>query len=525
MRTKKAAINAVIGVMTYIIIMLSNLITRRVLLQVVGLGMVGVEGVFKNFISMLALAELGLGTGLIYKLYKPLADGDTAAIKHILNFYKRAYQLIAAVIFAAGLVFSLFIHHFIQPEEGQAPLPPVYLGILFMLFVLDVIASYLFANRKALIVADQRNFVVNLNDTGIQFLTMVLQVLLLKITQQYMPATYSFMIYAAVKIVCRLAGACMIARKFRKLYPEVAASRDKAVINGEERQSLMRNIGAMLCHKIGGYSVTATGSIIISWLVNVVQAGIYANYQLIVNTVTQLIMQIFNGITASFGNLIATESHETVYDRFNTLYFINYLIYSFCTVSIFVLAQPFVSLMFGKESLFPIETLALLTVYFYVFGMRRVILMSKDSAGLYRPDRYLTLLEAGINLILSFLLVNVLGVNGVILANLLSILLVPMWSQPYIVYKNILHHGLKSYYLRYILYLGIAAVSMCLTVWLASLVTVANPILSLFLKAMLCLVIPNGINCLLFWRTKEFRYVKELGTQFARQLLKRGKRA
>jgi O-antigen/teichoic acid export membrane protein len=509
-RSKKALINATAGIVSYAVLLISNFITRAVFVRILGLDMVGVESLFKNLITMLSLAELGLGTGIIYKLYKPIADGDSRKIKQVLNFYKKAYQIIAAVILIAGFAMAFFVHIFIKEDINS-----IYLGVLFFLYVADVVASYLFANRKAMIIADQNNYIVSRNDAVVSVMTMVTQVVLLILTK-------NFVVYACVKIICRLIGASLIGRQFRKMYPAIVMDKSQEIIDGEERHSLMKNIGALLCHRIGAFSVTATGTAIVTYFVNLVSAGIYANYTLITNTLTQVIAQIFNGITASFGNLMTTESQEKVYDRFNVLYFLNYLIYSFCTVSIFVLIQPFVKLVFGEDSLFPLPTVILLVAYFYIFGMRRVIFMTKDSAGLFRPDRYLALLEAIINLVIAIALVQKMGVDGVILASILSILLIPFWSQPYLVYKYILKHALWVYYVKYFLYMLVTLLSLFLTYWVASLIKADHILIQLFLKAIVCLLIPNGINIALFFKTKEFRSLLEMAQPFLRKLKLRG---
>lgn len=122
----------------------------------------GVNALFTNIISMLALAELGLGTGLIYKLYKPVADHDVPRIQSLLRFYKRAYMIIGAVIAAAGLVLSFYVYLF----DKDRYLSRGYMGLTFFLFVLDVLASYLFANQKALITADQKNYIINIAHAG-----------------------------------------------------------------------------------------------------------------------------------------------------------------------------------------------------------------------------------------------------------------------------------------------------------------------------------------------------------------------
>ncbi len=516
MRSKKVLINSLFGMAGYALLMISNFITRSVFVSQLGLSMAGVDTTFKNFLQVLSLAELGLSTGLLYKLYKPIEERDNHAIKQILNFYKQAYKVIAAVFMGGALVLAFAVNFFVE-DTGRSPL---YISVLFLLYAGDTVASYLFANRKALIVADQNNYIVNRNDAFISLITLISQVSLLYLTR-------SFIVYAVVKIVCRLIGASLIGHKFKKMYPHIAADRSRDTITGEEKRSLIKNMSAMLCHRVGGVSVTATGSAIISKFLGTVAAGVYGNYTIITTALSQLAVQVFNGITASFGNIITVESRETVYKRFNLLYFFNYLIFSFFTVSVGVIVQPFMRLWMGgaPDSLLPDRTVVLLLCYFYVYGIRRVVLMAKDSAGLYRQDQWFAVGEAVLNIVMSVVLAwRMRSIDGIILANLLSMLIVPLWTQPYLVYKHVLGRCVIAYYVRYVLYFAMTAGLFLLTAFLADTVMgfvhvyTANVLVELAVRAVLCAVVPNLLNLLVFFRTAEMRDMRAL----FRGVLKRG---
>lgn len=499
-RTGKAMKNALFGILSYAILILSNFVTRRVFILQLGDGLVGVESLFKSVVSMLSLAELGIGTGLVYLLYKPLAEQDTAAVCRVLNFYRRAYLLISAVILAAGAAMSFFVWFFVEESYD-----PAFLGVTFFLYVLDTLAAYLFAHQRALIIADQKNYVNNLNEMIMNLLAMALQVALLL-------AVRSFIVYILVRIGCRLIAAFLIHRNFRRLYPQIAASRDRESISKDQRQSVMLNIRSMLFHKVGGLGVTASGSLIISKLLGSVINGLYANYTLVTTTVNALIMQVFSGITASFGDYIHSENRERAFEKFQLLYYINFLIASFCTTALFVLLEPFIALFFGAGRVLPHLTTVLLVAHFFVYAMRRVVLMVRDSAGLYAPDRYMPLLEIGLNVALSLVLVlnTPLGVNGVLIGNLASMLVVPFWIQPVIVYRNVFGCGSASYFIRYAVYTVATVIGCLLTAFLASLLPAMPALLDLFVRAVLCLTVPNLLNLLLFCRTKEFAGVKRL---------------
>lgn len=516
MRSKKVLINSIFGVAGYVILMLSNFVTRSVFVDQLGLSMAGVDTTFKNFLQVLSLAELGLSTGLLYKLYKPIEEKNNKEIKRILNFYKQAYKIIASVFMGGALVLSLVVNFFIEDTDKS----PLYISFLFILYASDTVASYLFANRKALIVADQNNYLVNRNDAFISLITLISQVSLLYLTK-------SFIVYAVIKIVCRLIGATLIGNKFNKMYPEIAKDKSKETITGDEKKSLIKNMSAMLCHRIGGVSVTATGSAIISKLLGTVQAGIYGNYILITNTLLMLVTQVFNGITASFGNIITVESKEVIYKRFNLLYFFNYLIFSFFTVSVGILIQPFMRLWMqdAPNSLFSYNTVLLLLCYFYVYGMRRVILMAKDSAGLYRQDQWFAIVEAILNIIMSitFVLYSK-SINGIIIANTLSMLIIPFWTQPYLVYKHVLGEKVIKYYVKYVVYACVTVVSFVLTCFAAERMVrdVDNLFVELILRAIVCVAIPNLMNLVLFCRTNEFKELLQLVLGILNKKVKKG---
>lgn len=506
MKSKKALVNAIYGMVGYIILMVTNLVTRSFLVRTLQLDLAGVDTVFKNFLSFLSLAELGLSTGLIYKLYDPILQENKIEIKKILNFYKQAYKIISLVFMSGAVVFACLT--WIAIKEFN----PVYLGCLFMLYAGDTVASYLYANRKALIIADQRNYIVSRNDALISVGSMVVQVGCLLYLPTILPIDrfVSFIIFATVKIVCRVIGALFIGRKFRQLYPDIYADRSKETISKPERRALYKNMGAMLMHRIGAVSVTASGSAIVSGFKDVKMAGIYGNYMIIVNALNMMLAQIFNGVTASFGQLSASSDRKFVHKKFNLLYFTNFLIMAFFTTSFAVIVQPFIRVWVGDESLFGDTTVFLLCAYIYISGIRRVVLMAKDSAGLFRPDRYLALLEATINIVLSIILINILGVEGLIIANFATMLIIPLWSQPYLVFKYVMQNlkKFKFYYYRYVIYLAAAAGEVFLTFYLAKTFIdphISNIFVNLIVRAVLCIIVPNVINLLLFIKTSEMK--------------------
>ena len=234
---------------------------------------------------------------------------------------------------------------------------------------------------------------------------------------------------------------------------------------------------------------------------------------LVSNALISVSNEFFNGIIASFGNLLNTESKEKIYDNFKILYFINFIIYSFFTVSFFNLITPFVTLWIGPDSIFPMFTVIWLSTYLYMFGIRQSVLMVKISAGIYNPDKYFALLEAVVTFGLSFMLVQKLGVIGVMVGNIISMMLIPNITQPYLVYNIVFKNNkLINYYLKYFLYASLTILYTYITYIICCNINTENNLFKLICNFIICLIIPNFMNFIIFYKTEEFRktfsYVK-----------------
>lgn len=501
MRTKNSLINIAVSFVSYFVLMITTFVVRSVFSKQLGLEIVGIDGLFLNVISMLAIVELGIGTGMVYKLYKPIAENDNQKIAVILNFYKKTYTIIGLIVLLLGLGTSTFVHIFVKEDYSK-----LWLGFIFLFYVFDVLSSYLYAHKRALFTADQKNFVNNIAHLICQVLACALQLVVLYVF-------HSFVLYLCIKVICRILENIFISLTFNRKYAYIDLS-TKEKMDSEEQKGVFQNMKALLMHKIAGFSLKSSSNMIVSYFVNVKTVGIYSNYNLIINALTNLSVYFFDGILASFGNLLNTSSHEKMVDKFNTLYFLNYMIMSFFCVTTFVVITPFCEFCFGVESTFPIFTTLLIVINLYIYGMRQCIFMVRSSTGVYQQDRWFAILEAVLNIGLGLLLVQKYKLNGVLMANIISTLLVPFWTQPIIVYKSILKKKIRDYYLRYLLFAGLTIGGGLLVYWLCGLVATDNLLVRVISNVLIATIVINGLNVLLFCRTKSFQYlwntIKEL---------------
>ncbi len=496
MRTKNSIINTLVGLASYVILLLGPVVLSPIVASL-GSDVLGIQKTFMDTVALLNIIELGISFGVIYKLYKPIAENDNEKIAILLNFYKKTFKVIASILLALGALTAVIIPRLV-PEHDASKFTDNWLSAMFLLYLADTLATYLFGHKRAMLIADQKNYLVSIIKTVCQLLMYVLQ--FIAVCQ-----FKSFELYIIARLVCTVLDSVFVHVMYSMRYKSINL-KIKKKLEKAERDDLFKNLGALFYHKIGYQSLASGSTLIITSNLGESITGMYYPYTLITNGLMSVTDQVFNAILTSFGNLLVKATRGEVHNIYKKIFFLNHIIYSFFSVSLFCLIGPFIKLWMGDSFLFPMSTLILITINFYTFGMRKSITMVKNSAGLYRPDRHFALLEACLNIGLALALVEKLGLNGVIIANIISSLCIPFWTQPYVVYKNVFNRSVSDYHQKQALYAAITLISTVLTYYLCSLCSMTGFIKIVF-NGIICLIVPNGINAFIFYKTDEFQYL------------------
>lgn len=492
-RTDKSIRNIKYALIGQIANLIVNFVARAVFLNVLGAVFLGANGVFTNIISILALTELGIGPALIFALYEPLVKNDKEKIKQIMHLYKLAYISIGTIIILSGLVFSPFLGYFIKEE-----LPNTNLLLAFMLFVLTSAVSYFYSYKSSLLIADQKRYIVVKYQYTFVLLIAVLQIIVLFLTRDYI-------FYLAVKLVLTFFEHYIVAKKADKEYPYL---KEPVVgkLEGDTKDGIVKNIKAMIIHKIAGVMVLSTDNLIISRMIGVVTVGIYSNYTLIINTLTTFIEQVFSSIVASIGNMSVTESTDHSVEVFSTVYFMGFWIFGFSSISLICLFNPFISLFFGTDYIFPVSVVLTIVISFYFTGMRSPISSYKQAYGLYWQNRFVPVVEIIINLVTSIVLCKYLGVAGVFIGTITSTLTTCFWIEPYIVYKYAFKRSMTGYMLQYARYIIITIITGSVCYLLCS--GFPYDFVGFVIKCFICLIFPNVVFVLIFRHSKNYIALK-----------------
>ena len=470
--------------------------TRVVFTRTLSEGYVGINGLFTDILNILSLSELGVGTAITYALYGPIARNDIKKQQILMRMFRTFYRITAGVVLIAGLCLIPFLDILMKDRPDVD-----HLIIIYLLYLLNSFVSYLLIYKKILVDAHQMNYVTVMYHNGFLVLQDICQIIVLLLTR-------NFILFLIVAVVCTMSGNICMSRKADRLFPYLKESCEERLLQ-EERRDIFKNVKAMLMHKIGNVVVNNTDNLLISSFVGVVTAGIYSNYYLIIGSVRQVLDQAMLGVAASVGNLGVTEEKEKVGQIFDRLFFIGYWLFGFAGICLLELLNPFVELAFGERYLFRKEIVLILCINFCINGMRRAVLIFKESMGLFWYDRYKAVAEAVLNLVISVLMVTKFGVAGIFAGTFCSTVLTSVWVEPYVIYKYRLEKPVTEFFTKYVGYLGVMAVVWGITEYFCRFIS-GQVFLVLICRLGICLIVPNILLWFAYRRTAEWKVLWNL---------------
>lgn len=498
MRTKKSAINIITAFISQFLLILLGFISRKVMIDSVGVEYLGINGLMSNILTILSLAESGIGTAMIYALYKPLAEKNVPKIKALMNFYKNTYRVLALFTALAGLSILPFLKYIMKDNTVENSI------VIYLLFLFSSVCSYLYSYKISMNNADQNKYLSTIFNTVTQILVLVAKVLILYLTKNYV-------LFLSIDIASTLIKNFIFSKMMDKRYPylkeKVTEKLDK-----ETKDSLYVNIKSLFIGKIGYIISVSSDNLVISSRISIKTVGLYSNYTTITSAVSGFVGIFISSISASIGNLLAEESKEKVYDIYKTTEFINFWLYFFSSICIFCLSETFISLWIGEQFLMGKGVLLLIVINFFISGIMSPIDSVKCAAGLYKPDRYITIFAALVNFIISMALAKPLGISGVFIGTLLSTLLFSFWIKPVIVYKYIFKKNVLEYFKRMLFQISITFIMGIVCLFIGEWVFYEYTINNLLFKLLVCIIIPNIIFVAIYFRTYEFKYLYNIVT-------------
>lgn len=498
-RVKLATKNITFGYIGQLATALMSFILRSIFILKLSERLLGVNALYSNILSLLSMAELGIGTALNFSLYAPVAEKNTEKIKSYMQMYRKAYHTIAIVVATIGLVLTPFLKYL---AKNPGDITTKDLTCYYLIFLFNTVSTYFVAYKYSLVNAEQKNYIQTNINTLTKVITVFFQILVLLI----IPNFYLYLLTdAAVQLIQKI----FVSRYLDKLYPYL---RDKDItpLTDEERGDIWSKTKALVLHKVGDVARLQTDTLIISSFIEVGIAGVVDNYTLITGTIANFVNIIFNSVISSFGNLIATESKEKQYNMFKVYRFFASWVYGFSTCGFYVLIQPLIYLWLvkrhGEAWMLPTIAVYLYITDYYFKGDRIVLSNFKTAAGVFEQDKYLALIQGFVNLVISIALVQKIGLAGIYVGTIISGLIANI-TKPIIIYKVCFDKSSLIYFADSVKYILTEAFTIALCLFIGSYVLKSITIPSFIIMGVIVTIIFNGIFLLLFHKTDEFSYL------------------
>ena len=490
-RTKNASRNIFFGSILKIYQILVPFLMRTAMIYLMGVQYLGLNSLFTSVLQVLNLAELGVGSAMVYSMYKPVAEDDQDTICALMKLYRTYYRLIGLIIAVVGCILTPFIPNLIKTDVPAG----VNIYVLYLLNLGATVLSYwLFAYKNSVLQAHQRTDVVSKVKLITSTVQYVLQLAVLWIFHNYY-------LYVIVALATQALTNIVTAVCSDRLYPQF---KPKGNVDKVQVQRINQRISDLFTSKIGSIIYDSADTIVISAFLGLTVLAVYQNYFFIQNSITGLIAVVFSACTAGIGNSIVVESKEKNYQDLKKFTFIITWIAGFCSVCLLCIYQPFMELWTGKDLMLSLSAVVCFVVYFFVRQFNALFNLYKDASGMWHEDRFRPLAAALTNLALNLILVQFIGIYGILLSTVLAILCVGM---PWLLHnlftvifdKKHMWHYIK----RLAKYVFVILFSCVVTYLVCSRINIGL-IPTILIRGMICVIVPNAIYFLVFRKTEEY---------------------
>lgn len=435
-RFENSSRNIFFSLLSQILALILDVVCRRFFLHYISIEYLGLSTTFSSVLSILSFAEMGIGSAIIFSLYEPIKNNNKVKIKALMKLYRNVYYVVAAFILIVGSALTPFIKFFVK-EIPNVP----HVFVVYLLLVFQTGSLYFFSYKINFLNATQQNHIFRKVQIISNLAKSVLQIASILIFKNYF-------IFLGIAIFFSIATDVFCSVYVNIKYPFLKGKSEK--LEEEELKKIKKNVFALFLYKVSNTISTTIDTILISKMLGVIPAAIYANYYLVINYADSFYNNVLGTITPSVGNLMVDSKLEKKKQFFKVLQSAYYWISTYMAVGMIVCFNPFISTFFGPQYLLSQSIVIALVISITLTNFQRPCSLMRDANGLFWYGKFRPLAMAIINLGASILLTHYFGIIGVVFGTVISKILTFVWYDPFVVFKHVLKDGLKEYFYNYI---------------------------------------------------------------------------
>lgn len=446
-RTWNSIRNSTVAVLLQFISLLVGFFSRKIFLDYLGTEVLGLNTTAASLLNFLNIAELGVGAAISVTLYKPIFQEDRQTIREIVALQGWLYRKIAWFIIMGSCVLMCFFPRIFSKME----LPMWYAYATYAVLLFSSLLSYFVNYKQILLSADQKEYKIQFCFKLVLIFKLVAQALAVKFLSN------PYIWWLVLEVLFAIVASLFLNRVIYKDYPYLKESVESPGELRHKFPDVVTKVKQMFFHKIGGFVLGQTTPLIIYAYASLTLVALYGNYMIITNNLNNLLVAMFAGLGGSVGNMIAEGNRPLILKVFKELFSSRFLAVMVCSICIWLLADPFISVWLGSEYLLDRTTLLLIIVIFFLGAMRTVVDTFLNAYGMFW-DIWAPMVESLLNLGFSIALGHYFGLHGILCGVIISQLLIIYTWRPYFLFAKGMKESLWIYIVLFIKHLLAGAV-------------------------------------------------------------------
>lgn len=431
-RLTKSVRNIVYRLTSQVISIALKFISRTVFIYVLGVEYLGINGLFSEILSVLALADLGFGTAMVFSMYKPLAEQDRVKLAQLVALYKKIYSVIAVSIAVIGVALIPFLKYLINLDHDVP-----HLTVYYLLYLSNTIASYLVVYKTCILNADQKSYIVSRNSTLFSLFSLIA-------TSITLLATKNFIAYLVVQVIFTYLSNFYLSHIAETEYPYIDDRVPK--LPKQESVEIFNNVKSVFIYKVANTLVGSTDNMLISMIVGTAAVGYYSNYSMVITNICMFINILFSSVTASIGNLVVEVNERKNYEVYRRMQLVSYILSTVAITGVFLMIGDFVYVWLGESFLLDQLVVLAISVNLYFSVILMPIWSYREATGMYRQTKYVMVITAIVNLMVSVVLGRMIGLAGILFATSIARISTYFWYEPKLLFAQFFHEKVSLYY-------------------------------------------------------------------------------
>ena len=402
MRKKKAIINFLFSLLVELITVVYGFVVPRLIIGAFGSEINGLTHSIASFIGYITLLQSGVGAVAKAALYRPLAVKDTEGLNVAVHTIERFFRKIALLTVIYIGVLSVLYPLVIANEHDFS-----FVFSLVIIIGISTAAQYFFGiTYRMLLDADQNSYVVSVVQIVSLIANTVFIVILIKIG-------------ASIQIVKLASASVFVIRPFvlylyaRRKYKLV---RTKAVDN-----SLIKQRWDGFYQHIAYFIHSKTDVFVLTIFSSFENVSVYGVYAMVTTGLTTIIKSADRAITSTLGNIIALKQKDSLQRVFGAytvfIHFVATILFSTASVTVYRFITIYVDNINDADYIQPVFGILIIAAE-YVYCLRLPYNSIINAAGKFKETKIPAVIEAGLNIVISVILVNIFGLIGVAIGTL-----------------------------------------------------------------------------------------------------------